>query len=287
MKSLAIILLMGLIWSELLASSYSGGEAADDSDSLSSRLAAAHITDDISTREISENKDAIQRFISNVYDRNLVTRFMNACPKTSRLAAAIGRTPSTLSKLKKPEMYGDLRPSAEAVWSWLQSNGIEGLISSLGLSEEELRAMRDSLELIDLSDHNIVYDELGDDIYSEAPSGEGNESAPTLIGDVVKSLNKMKGTFTRINLSKNLLSDEGVLVLVEELKNHSDLKEIDVRENMISDLGLRKTRELLMHLSNLSTLYLSGNYGPSEETITYLVSWAPEANRAALRSKIK
>ena len=96
----------------------------------------------------------------------------------------------------------------------------------------------------------------------------------------------MKGTFTRIDLSNNLLSDEGLLVLVSELKDHTDLTEINIGKNKISDIGLLEAKEL-MDLPNLKTLYLFGNYGPSEKTIDKLVSSDSREERAALRKKIK
>jgi Leucine-rich repeat (LRR) protein len=192
-----------------------------------------------------------------------------------------------LSKLKKPEVYGPLSPTATALWSWLRSNGIVGLERTLSLSAEQVVAINGSLELIDLSGQNIVYDALGDDIHSEARSLADSVGLPQLIRDIVGYLKRMKGTFTRINLSNNLLCDEGLSVLVSELKDHGDLEEIDLRDNGISDIGLRKAQDL-MKLPKLRSLYLSENYGPSEETLAALVSWAvtPE-EQAVLREKIE
>jgi hypothetical protein len=208
------------------------------------------------------------------------------CPNTSKLAPLIGRTAPTISKLKKPEVYGDLTPTARILWGWLQARGIKELEKELELSADDIGHMMRSLESLDLSNQNIVYDDLGDDISSDTRSFDSDLSRSRCIRDVVRDLNKRKGTFRKINLSRNILSDEGLLVLVTELKAHVELEEIDLRENMISDIGLRKAKDL-MKLPKLKVIYLSGNYGPSEETITELISWASAEEQADLRAKIK
>ncbi len=229
---------------------------------------------------------SLQSFFEHEYNRGLVTRFVNACPKVIKLAEVIGRTPATVSKLKKPEVYGPLTPTAEALWTWLRSNGVVGLVRALSLSEEQIAAINESLKLIDLSGQNIVYDELGDDIRSETSSLSGEVAVPQLISKVIIYLRGMKDTFIRINLSNNLLSDEGLVTLVSELREHQNLEEIDLRENRISDVGLRKVQDL-MRLPKLKCLCISENYGPSEDTITDLVSWATATEQPALRAKIR
>jgi hypothetical protein len=235
---------------------------------------------------LSSEEQQLQSFLEKEYTRALLTRFINVCPNTTKLAPLIGRTPPTISKLKKPEVYGELNPTAKILWEWLQSNGVKGLEKELELSLDDIRGMIRSLEYLDLSSQNIVYDDLGDDISSDAASSDSNPSRPYCIRDVVSYLKKIKGTFKKINLSRNILSDEGLLVLVSELKDHDELEEIDLRENMISDIGLRNAKDLLK-LPKLRVLYLSGNYGPSEETITELISWAKEEEQGSLRAKIK
>jgi len=185
-------------------------------------------------------------------------------------------------------MYGFLTPTAQKLWGWLQSTGAVELTKSLSLSEDAKRTLAANLELLDLSYQDIVYDDLGDDICSEENSSSGSNvgtSRPRLIRDVVSYLRHMKGTYKRIDLSNNLLSDEGLLILVSELKGHDCLEEIDLRKNEISDIGLRGAQDL-MKLPKLRRIHLSGNYGPSEETIVVLVSWAEEDKQAALRAKI-
>lgn len=241
---------------------------------------------EINAPSLSNEEQQLQLFFNKGYTRALVTRFINVCPNTGKLAPLIGRTPPTISKLKKPEVYGELNPTAKILWGWLQSNGIKGLEKELELSPDDIREMIRSLEYLDLSNQNIVYDDLGDDISSDATSSDSNPSRPYCIRDVVSYLKKIKGTFKKINLSRNILSDEGLLVLVNELKDHDELEEIDLRENMISDIGLRNAKDLVK-LPKLRVLHLSGNYGPSEETITELISWAKEEEKSSLRAKIE
>ena len=228
---------------------------------------------------LSPAKTCIQHFITQPYDRELVTRFVNACPRVNKLSEKIGRSTSTLSQLKKPEKYGELAPSAKLLWGWLQKHGVLGLQTALDLSEKEIKHFKNQLDLLEFSTCNIIYDSLDDAI-------RPTEDSPLRVSDLVSYLKRMKGAFTKINLANNLLSDEGFAMLVAELKEHDSLEEIDLRENSISDIGLRQAQDLIK-LPHLRCIYFSGNYGPSEETMKLLVDWAPKDQRKKLRKIIK
>ena len=68
-----------------------------------------------------------------------MTQFVKSCPYTTQLGALIGKAPSMISKLKNSSRYGDLQSTAQALWKWLQSNGIQKLQEKLGLTDEDIK----------------------------------------------------------------------------------------------------------------------------------------------------
>ena len=134
-------------------------------------------------------------------------------------------------------------------------------------------------EKIDLSWGDIVYDELGRSIRSE---DRARSTGPHLISDVISYLESTRGTFRQLDLSNNILSDEGISPLVKELQHHKDLEELNLSNNMISNSGLLCLKPLL-ELDNLVLLDISENYGPSDEVLTDLLTTIPERNKDKLR----
>ncbi|MDP3641440.1 MAG: hypothetical protein Q8R43_03300, partial [Alphaproteobacteria bacterium] len=88
----------------------------------------------------------LENFIKQDYRRDLVTQFVKACPKIRRLSDFLGRHPSNIWKLKNPKHYGELKPTAQILWNWLQTNGIDGLKVNLSLNDEDLAKMKSSIE---------------------------------------------------------------------------------------------------------------------------------------------
>lgn len=233
------------------------------------------------TRSILEDKEAfILIIMQKDYDRDLVTRFIEACPSQKNLATATCLSTSTISKLKNPETYGILEPSAKQLWLWVRSKNMLALTKELQLTSQNIKAMANALSLINLSNRNIVYDKLGKSMCSG--SGFITQEGLCVVKDVIKYLCRMKGTFTKVNLSGNHLSDEGLIVLVDELKQHEDLEEVHVRNNKISDEGLKYLKNLFL-LPHLRLLDFSQNYGPSTETLSDMCLGAPEG----IKEKIK
>ncbi len=226
-----------------------------------------------------EDKQAfVKKVVQAHFDRNLVIRFIQACPSQKDLATATGLSTSTISKLKNPAQYGQLELSAKLLWSWVSSKEIEVLKEKLMLSNTLLEAMADSLSMINLANCNIVYAELGKSVQAQS----GFIKDVRLVKDVVECLHSMKGTFTKLDLSNNLLSDEGLSAVAAELKEHTDLVEINLCNNKISDKGLQSYLKWLLLLPHLKMLDISQNFGPSDETLNVLCEDSKE-----LKAKIK
>jgi len=130
------------LFSVLSATKY---EQAFSVDSLTAASPVSSITQD------RDDRYFLERFINQNYQRDLVTQFVRSCPYATRLGALIGKSPSMISKLKNPARYGDLQSTAQALWKWLQSNGIQGLQDKLGLTNEDIKKMKKSIKRPDLS----------------------------------------------------------------------------------------------------------------------------------------
>jgi len=230
-----------------------------------------------------ENYKFIYDVMQKKYDRDLVTRFIKASPSQEKLARETGISTATISKLKAPEKYGALEPSARRFWQWIKSKNIEALKRDLNLTERNIIDMASSLSLIDLSNYDIVYNELGEDICHASKSLENGK--PHLVREVVSYLHRMKGTFKKLDLSYNIISDEGLLLLINELKEHDTLEEINLTKNKISDKGLQYLGDLLI-LNRLKKIDISQNYGPSDETIKILESSISQKRKTKLSIKI-
>ncbi|CAO4835128.1 MAG: hypothetical protein CNLJKLNK_01301 [Holosporales bacterium] len=118
-------------------------------------LHTSHIKDILLENQVVHGESAqvfLENFIRQDYRRDLVTQFVKACPKIRRLSDFLGRTPSTIWKLKNPEYYGELKPTANILWNWLQTNGINGIILNLNLNDEDIAKMKSSIETTDTSE---------------------------------------------------------------------------------------------------------------------------------------
>lgn len=144
-----------------------------------------------------------------------------------------------------------------AYWTFLHSNGKPKDPNEI--AEELWVKIIDANNDIDLSNKCIVYDFLND-----------NKNISIPISEIINKINKLK--IKKMNISNNILSDEGLQVLINELVKHNELEELDISNNMISDIGLRCIKNLLQCVPNLKKIIMTKNYGPSEETIKELIS---------------
>ncbi len=129
-----------------------------------------------------------------------------------------------------------------------------------------LNAKKIKKNSIDLSSCNIVYDQLGIEIRSE---NKLSRSGLILASEVANYLKSVKGKFTCLNLADNILSDEGLKIIVQELITHDCLEKVNFCKNKISDTGLNNIIPLF-NLENLRVVIILNNYVPSDETIKFL-----------------
>lgn len=73
-----------------------------------------------------------------------------------------------------------------------------------------------------------------------------------------------------INLANNCISDEGLDIIIPILKKCNALQILNISNNCISDIGLRKIKQL-SNITTLKKIMLHENYGPSENTLKYLL----------------
>lgn len=75
--------------------------------------------------------------------------------------------------------------------------------------------------------------------------------------------------YNYINLSYNLICDEGLEILIPILQKQKNLEIINFSNNSISDIGLRQLKKLSC-IETLKQIIIKENYGPSEETLEYI-----------------
>jgi len=189
----------------------------------------------------------------------LILRMIKAFPCPDQLSYLTGISATTLKMIEdggttKIPLYLTI---CAVLWSRLQNLGAEGI-------KKELRPTKfgylvKSLRKIDYSERNIIYDDLAYD------DGKRIYPSSILVSEIVAMLRKAKGSFTRLNLCDNLISDEGIKVLVEELKTHSLLEKLELRNVDASDYGLRELLPLFS-LPKFSILDVVDNHGPGTVT---------------------
>ncbi len=69
-----------------------------------------------------------------------------------------------------------------------------------------------------------------------------------------------------IDISNNFLGNKGLLVLVDELVKHNELEELNIGNNMISDIGLRCLKNL-KQCENIKKITIGKNFGISDEIL--------------------
>lgn len=261
---------------------YTPYASEQDISDLEKTIKEISLADKEEVQQLKEAEEFITLILSKNYDRDLVTRFIKSFPSSKKakstnykqndLASLTGTPPSPLSKLKSPELYGTLDPAARKFWKSLQGKNFQELENPLKLGKEDIKSIFESLKIIDLSNKNIVYDELGKEYYSKS---HPNTFGPRPLKDMIQSLERMKGTFTKLDLSNNNVSNEGLKSLVNTLENYDKLEELNLSRNNINDSGF-KLLIPLFKLPNFKRLNVSGNFGPKEETLSFLEENIPE-----------
>lgn len=214
----------------------------------------------------------IHSFLSQEYTRENVTRFLKSIPQNQKkFAELLGVSESTLSKLKNPEKYGDLKPSAQKVWEFVKNQKIEDLSRKLRWKKTHEEKFYKKLITADFSKQSIVFDELKTD---------DDDYTVTQLIDDIKNLDHT--TILNINLSGNLFYDGGLDLIVSELLRHPQWELINLSHTELTDIGLRKLSPLLRKLPNLKKLLIYENCGPGEETLKVLTG-----DDEGLKAKLK
>lgn len=73
--------------------------------------------------------------------------------------------------------------------------------------------------------------------------------------EIIKTIKKLKPTAATIDLDKNNISDEGAIILSEQLRDFMDMKEISVQYNNIGRKGAIELFSLKKDFSDLDILF--------------------------------
>lgn len=124
---------------------------------------------------------------------------------------------------------------------------------------------------------NVSYDKLAENLRKTY----NDDCYCYNIQDVIDIMRKHKNKFIYLDLSNNMISDNGLPKLVNELLDYKFIEKINFSKNRISDLGLQILKPLL-YLPNLKKLHIHKNYGPSDETLLYYTIDGAQINNSIL-----
>ena len=114
-------------------------------------------------------------------------------------------------------------------------------------------------DCLDLSNKNIVYDELADRV-SLGIAGLGFQQKSQPLSSYASELKK---GYKSINLSNNHLSDSGVIELAELLKDEACLEHLSIAHNNAGGEALRTLLLKTLLLGNIKSIDVRGNLGAS------------------------
>jgi len=126
-----------------------------------------------------------------------------------------------------------------------------------------------SLNHIDYSNKNIIYDGLlekikKDDDGNDDDCDEGDDFNPIIfnsLSSVLIQIELIKNNFTSIDISNNRLLSEGLVLLVEKLKNNKNLKYISIANNNATSIGIFNFLMKILDFDNIPYVDIRGNFG--------------------------
>jgi hypothetical protein len=122
---------------------------------------------------------------------------------------------------------------------------------------------------IDYSNQNIIYDglleEIKKDIDDEGNDGNDFDDSDPIIfnslSSVLIEIDLIKNNFTSIDISNNRLLSEGLVLLVDKLKNNKNLKYISIANNNATSSGIFNFLIKILDFDNIPYVDIRGNFG--------------------------
>jgi hypothetical protein len=122
------------------------------------------------------------------------------------------------------------------------------------------------LNHIDYSNQNIIYDGLLEKIKKDDDGNDDNcdDFNPIIfnsLSSVLIQIELIKNNFTSIDISNNRLLSEGLVLLVEKLKNNKILKYISISNNKATSSGIFDFLMKILDFDNIPYVDIRGNFG--------------------------
>lgn len=151
-----------------------------------------------------------------------------------------------------------------------------------------------SLNHIDYSNKNIIYDGLLEKIKKDIDD-DGNDSDDFDVSDpiifnslssVLTQIDLIKNNFTSIDISNNRLLSEGLVLLVEKLKNNKNLKYISIANNKATSSGIFNFLMKILDFDNIPYVDIRGNFGSDLACVKKVLDNIDPNKQIELKKKI-
>lgn len=207
------------------------------------------------------NKKFVKNYIRLEYNRDLVARFIRAVPSQRAITYSTGICQSTLNQLEHPNCYDSsrLEPFSRRLWNFLSNMSSGELERTLYFTREQFQIFSRKLGTVDYSNSRIVCDEkwLKDRVPYEFDVDLDNS---VNLSTIIEYLKSARGSISRLDISRNFLFDAGLKVLLEELTHHTFLRELNIEENEITEVGLEYLSKFVEDRKYKIKIKCKGNY---------------------------
>lgn len=159
------------------------------------------------------------------------------------------------------------------------------------MNQKSFIYLPNSLNHIDYSNQNIIYDglleEIKKDIDDDCDNFDDNNSIIfNSLSSVLTQIDLIKNNFTSINISNNRLLDEGLFLLVEKLKNNKNLKYISIANNNATSNGIFNFLIKILDFDNIPYVDIRGNFGSDLACIKKVLDNIDPNKQIELKKKI-
>jgi acyl carrier protein len=149
---------------------------------------------------------------------------------------------------------------------------------------------------IDYSNQMIIEDDLLEEIKNnlneednednKEENNKENNYILNSLSSVLLQIEQIKDLFISIDISNNRLLDKGLLLLVDSLKEHENIKYISIVNNKATRNGIYNFVMKILDFKNVPYVDIRGNFGSDLQCIKRILENIDENKQIILKEKI-